>query len=74
MSKTTTQNWSHPCAPLMTACRSTTALPDCGKQVLRCAVNRYAGAAELEDAWIRAYLGEDGFVTGKDVEAAAPAQ
>jgi hypothetical protein len=29
------------------------------------------GAAELEDAWIRAYLGEDGFMTGKDAETAA---
>jgi Domain of unknown function (DUF222)/HNH endonuclease len=29
------------------------------------------GAAELEDAWIKARLGEDGFVTGKDAEAAA---
>ena len=29
------------------------------------------GAAGLEDAWIRARLGEDGFMTGKDAEAAA---
>jgi hypothetical protein len=29
------------------------------------------GAAELEDAWIKARLGEDGFMTGKDAEAAA---
>ena len=29
------------------------------------------GAQELEDAWIRARLGEDGFLTGKDAEAAA---
>src|ERR1700761_4559080 len=29
------------------------------------------GAAELEDAWINARLGEDGFMTGKDAEAAA---
>jgi hypothetical protein len=29
------------------------------------------GAAELEDAWIRARLGEDGFMTGKDAEATA---
>jgi hypothetical protein len=29
------------------------------------------GAAELEDAWIRTRLGEDGFMTGKDAEAAA---
>jgi Domain of unknown function (DUF222)/HNH endonuclease len=29
------------------------------------------GAPELEDAWIKARLGEDGFMTGKDAEAAA---
>jgi uncharacterized protein DUF222 len=29
------------------------------------------GAQDLEDAWIRARLGEDGFMTGKDAEAAA---
>ena len=29
------------------------------------------GAAGIEDAWIRARLGEDGFMTGKDAEAAA---
>ena len=29
------------------------------------------GAADLEDAWIRARLGEDGYMAGKDAEAAA---
>ena len=29
------------------------------------------GAPELEDAWIKARLGEDGFMTGKDAEATA---
>jgi hypothetical protein len=29
------------------------------------------GAQDLEDAWIRARLGEDGYMTGKDAEAAA---
>jgi hypothetical protein len=29
------------------------------------------GAPELEDAWIRARLGEDGYLTGKDAEVAA---
>lgn len=29
------------------------------------------GARELEDAWIRARLGEDGYLAGKDAEAAA---
>ena len=29
------------------------------------------GAQELEDAWIRARLGEDGYLTGKDAEVAA---
>jgi hypothetical protein len=29
------------------------------------------GAEDIEDAWIRARLGEDGFMTGKDAEAAA---
>src|ERR1700722_16494088 len=29
------------------------------------------GAAELEDAWVRARAGEDGYLTGKDAEAAA---
>jgi Domain of unknown function (DUF222) len=29
------------------------------------------GAADLEDAWLRARLGEDGYLTGQDAEAAA---
>jgi hypothetical protein len=29
------------------------------------------GAADLEDAWIRAFLGQDGYLTGKDAETAA---
>ena len=29
------------------------------------------GARDLEDAWIRAFLGQDGYLTGKDAEAAA---
>ncbi len=29
------------------------------------------GASEVEDAWIRARLGEDGYLTGKDAETAA---
>ncbi|HWD66501.1 MAG TPA: DUF222 domain-containing protein, partial [Caulobacteraceae bacterium] len=29
------------------------------------------GAGDLEDAWIRSFLGEDGYLTGKDAEAAA---
>jgi hypothetical protein len=29
------------------------------------------GAGDLEDAWIRAFTGEDGYLTGKDAEAAA---
>jgi hypothetical protein len=29
------------------------------------------GAQDLEDAWIRAFLGEDGYLTGKDAQAAA---
>jgi hypothetical protein len=29
------------------------------------------GAGDLEDAWIRARLGEDGYLTGKDAETAA---
>lgn len=29
------------------------------------------GAGEIEDAWIRARLGEDGYLTGKDAETAA---
>jgi hypothetical protein len=29
------------------------------------------GAGDLEDAWIKARLGEDGYLTGKDAEAAA---
>ncbi len=29
------------------------------------------GAGDLEDAWIRAFLGEDGYLTGKDAAAAA---
>jgi hypothetical protein len=29
------------------------------------------GAGDLEDAWIRSFLGQDGYLTGKDAEAAA---
>jgi hypothetical protein len=29
------------------------------------------GAGDLEDAWLRAFLGEDGYLTGKDAETAA---
>jgi hypothetical protein len=29
------------------------------------------GAPDLEEAWIRAFLGEDGYLTGKDAETAA---
>ena len=29
------------------------------------------GAADIEDAWIKARLGEDGYMTGNDAEAAA---
>jgi hypothetical protein len=29
------------------------------------------GARDLEDAWIRAFLGEDGYLTGNDAQAAA---
>ncbi len=34
-------------------------------------LRRLPGAADLEDAWIRARLGEDGYLTGKDAETAA---
>jgi hypothetical protein len=34
-------------------------------------LRRLPGAPDLEDAWIRARLGEDGYLTGKDAEAAA---
>jgi hypothetical protein len=30
------------------------------------------GAPDLEEAWIRAFLGEDGNLVGKDAEAALP--
>ncbi|HVT69340.1 MAG TPA: DUF222 domain-containing protein [Trebonia sp.] len=34
-------------------------------------LRRLPGAQQLEDAWIRARLGEDGYLSGKDAEAAA---
>ncbi|HEY6494273.1 MAG TPA: DUF222 domain-containing protein [Trebonia sp.] len=34
-------------------------------------LRRLPGAPDLEDAWIRARLGEDGYLTGKDAETAA---
>ena len=34
-------------------------------------LRRLPGAPDLEDAWIRARLGEDGYLTGKDADAAA---
>jgi hypothetical protein len=34
-------------------------------------LRRLPGAPELEEAWIRACLGEDGYLAGKDAEAAA---
>ena len=34
-------------------------------------LRRLPGAEDIEDAWIRARLGEDGYLTGKDAETAA---
>ena len=34
-------------------------------------LRRLPGAQDLEDAWIRARLGEDGYLTGQDAQAAA---
>ncbi|MGH3211062.1 MAG: DUF222 domain-containing protein [Trebonia sp.] len=34
-------------------------------------LRRLPGADDLEGAWLRAFLGEDGYLTGKDAEAAA---
>jgi hypothetical protein len=72
--KVTTQKWSRPCALLLRA----KLVPDragADTQVIAhiplSQLRQLPGARDLEDAWIRALLGRDGYLTGNDAEAAA---
>jgi hypothetical protein len=72
--KITTQKWSHPCELLLRA----RLVPDRAGadtqavvHIPLSALRQLPGARELEDAWIRARLGEDGFLADKDAEVAA---
>src|SRR6201992_2188845 len=68
------QNWNQPCELLLRA-RLVPARAGADTQVIaHIPLSRpraMPGAGDLEDAWIRAFLGEDGYLTGKDAEAAA---
>jgi hypothetical protein len=74
VSQTTTQKWNYPCELLLRA-RLVPARAGAGTRVIAhvplSQLRRMPGAGDLEDAWIRARLGEDGYLTGKDAEAAA---
>jgi hypothetical protein len=68
------QKWSHPCELLLRA----RLVPDrvgADTQVIAhiplSQLRQLPGAQDLEDAWIRAFLGQDGYLAGKDAEAAA---
>jgi hypothetical protein len=68
------QKWSHPCELLLRA----RLVPDragADTQVIAhiplSQLRQLPGAGDLEDAWIRAFLGQDGYLTGNDAEAAA---
>jgi HNH endonuclease len=72
--QTATQKWNHPCELLLRA----KLVPDrvgAGTQVIAhiplSQLRALPSAQDLEDAWIRARLGEDGYLTGKDAETAA---
>jgi hypothetical protein len=72
--KSTTQRWIHPCELLLRA----RLVPDragADTQVVAhiplSQLRQLPGAGDLEDAWFRARLGEDGYLTGKDAEPAA---
>jgi hypothetical protein len=67
------QKWSHPCAVLLRA----RLVPDragADTQVIAhiplSQLRQLPGARDLEDAWIRAFLGQDGHLTGNDAQAA----
>ena len=74
MVKFTTQKWSHPCQLLIRA----RMVPDRAgadtQAVVHIPISKLRdmpGAAELEDTWIKARLGEPGYLTGQDAEVAA---
>jgi hypothetical protein len=74
VTQTTTQKWSQPCALLLRA----KLVPDragADTQVIAhiplSQLRQLPGARDLEDAWIRSFLGGDGYLTGKDAQAAA---
>jgi hypothetical protein len=72
--KFTTQKWSQPCELLLRA-RLVPGRAGADTQVIAhipfSQLRQLPGAADLEDAWIRARTGEDGYLAGKDAEAAA---
>jgi len=72
--KFTTQNWSHACTLLLRA----RLVPDRAGADTQAIVHfpvsqlrQLPGAADLEGAWLRARVGEDGYLTGQGAEAAA---
>jgi hypothetical protein len=68
------QKWSHPCELLLRA-RLVPGRAGADTPVIAhiplSALRALPGAPELEDAWIRARLGQDGYLAGKDAETAA---
>jgi hypothetical protein len=74
VAKSTTQKWNHPCELLLRA-RLVPGRAGTDTQVVAhiplSQLRQLPGAHDLEDAWIRARLGEDGYLTGKDAQAAA---
>jgi len=69
----TTQKWSNPC---VCCCGRAGPGPGRGRhQVIAhiplSQLRALPGAPDMEDAWLRARLGEDGVLAGQDAEAAA---
>jgi hypothetical protein len=68
------QKWNHPCTLLLRA-RLVPARAGADTQAVvhipLSQLRQLPGAQELEDAWIKARLGEDGYLTGTDAETAA---
>jgi hypothetical protein len=74
VAKSAKQKWSRPCELLLRA-RLVPGRAGTSTQVIAhiplSQLRAMPRAADLEEAWIRAFLGEDGYLVGKDAEAAA---
>ncbi len=69
---TTPCSWPASCCCARSWCRTGPAPTPRSSRTSRCpSCAQLPGAGDLEDAWIRAFIGEDGYLTGKDAEAAA---